>query len=425
VGSFTVHGELIVADRCYVKSRRPDLAHRFPAKTGVWHAWTRADPEETGMTALLIAAHENHLALANNGWCCWDDVPPLGADVPVDTATVTFVDAARFDSDSSFRRAVEDAQCPDEQIALGGSGCIASSGRGDGLYPLGVETSRGVAVAVQVAFVLPDEEDDEESASSGPPVTKNGQPRNRLGAATPALHEAVDAGDLRAVRRLIRGGAKVNALNELGQTAVHRAAFRGDVKMLTILRDSGANLLARDELGETALCHAAFKGFSPVVKAILAAGANPNDRAGSARATPLHSAAFGNQAAVIDQLLTASARPNIRDAYGYTPLMNAAAAPGEEAARVLLEHATTQHRSEALLVAADYGHLEMVKLLIAGGADPNYRSKYGKTALMHARMSKHRRARSVVKHLTSMTTAAAGHAASTGPVVQEEGATDG
>jgi len=406
VGSFTVHGELIVADRCYVKSTRPDLAHRFRAKRGAWHAWSRSSSGKYRQVMLLVAAHERHLALAKKGWHRRVDVPRVGADVPVESGNVGVLDAQRLDADEVFATMVDDAYGTGEpEQLLDGSGCATHTGMGDGIYPLGVETSRGVAVAVQVGFVFDDDDEDEEADGAKPaiPVTKAGEPRQHVGTGTPPLHAAVVDGDRKKVKQLLADGAKVNARNELGETAAYVAARKGNLPILRVLRDAGANVLARGEAGETALCCAAFEGYSAVVMELLAAGADPNDRAGPVRATPIHAAAMGNQADAALQLLAAGARIDVRDSHLYTPLMCAASRGSAEAARVLLARGPGNDENEALLIAADEGYLDLVKLLITGGADPTYRSKYGKTALMHAQMSKHRKARAVVKFLASVT----------------------
>ena len=109
VGSFDVHGELIVADRCYVEMTRPDLAHRFRAKRGVWHAWSQSSSGKYREVMLVIAAHERHLALATKGWHRTDDVPRVGADVPVESGNLGVVDAQRLDADEVFAAMVDDA----------------------------------------------------------------------------------------------------------------------------------------------------------------------------------------------------------------------------------------------------------------------------------------------------------------------------
>jgi hypothetical protein len=162
IGSFTVHGELVVADRCYAKSTRPDLAQRFRAKRGVWHAWSRSSSGKYRQVKLVVAAHERHLALAKKGWHRRDDVPRVGADVPVESGNVGVVDAQRLDADEVFAAMVDDAYGTGEpEQLLDGSGCATHTGMGDGLYPLGVETSRGVAVAVQIGFFFDDDDDDD------------------------------------------------------------------------------------------------------------------------------------------------------------------------------------------------------------------------------------------------------------------------
>lgn len=161
IGPFPVRGAIVVADPCYVKETRQDLANRLRAKSGVWHAWVRHDPtSHYASIEVLTAAHEDHVALARDLWRRFAEVPPVGLNVWVDSGTVSIVDAARLDADAPFLRRVHD--CTVKQ-ALGdlleGSGCVVTTPHGDGCFPLGVTTLRRAAVAVQVAFAFDDEDE--------------------------------------------------------------------------------------------------------------------------------------------------------------------------------------------------------------------------------------------------------------------------
>ena len=58
-----------------------------------------------------------------------------------------------------------------------------------------------------------------------------------------ALHEAVLAGDAKAVSSLLAAGADVNALDALG-TPLHMAALTGDAAVAGLLIDAGADIEA-------------------------------------------------------------------------------------------------------------------------------------------------------------------------------------
>jgi len=187
----------------------------------------------------------------------------------------------------------------------------------------------------------------------------------------------------------LREGAKVDARNERGQTAALLAAERGEARMLVVLRKAGADLAARDPKGVTPLHAAAREGFTAIVRTLLAAGVRVDTRTRHFRGTPLHAAAVRDRPDVARLLLAAGARRDARDANGFTPLMEAAYRGSLRTARVLLAHgAMAPDRNEALLLAAAEGHAPIVRLLLAEGADPGYRSPRGNTALGLARKKK-------------------------------------
>jgi uncharacterized protein len=69
---------------------------------------------------------------------------------------------------------------------------------------------------------------------------------------------------LEAVRMAVELGADVNALNEIGQTAMHQAAFTGADTIVKFLAEHGAKVDVVDENGETPWSMAA--GVSPVLR---------------------------------------------------------------------------------------------------------------------------------------------------------------
>ncbi|HEY3068283.1 MAG TPA: ankyrin repeat domain-containing protein [Methylomirabilota bacterium] len=89
-----------------------------------------------------------------------------------------------------------------------------------------------------------------------------------------AWEQAVTAGDVEAVRRLIRSGANVNARNRHGQTALMVAAHRGDRGMVEELVASGADLDVTAKYKLSALMLAIVAGHTAVARVLARAGAN-------------------------------------------------------------------------------------------------------------------------------------------------------
>lgn len=76
------------------------------------------------------------------------------------------------------------------------------------------------------------------------------------------------------IRLLLQHGAKVDAVDEYGNTPLHLTAERGSVGVVRSLLDAGANMEAVNRDGETALLAATHRHNIRIVEFLLAAGAN-------------------------------------------------------------------------------------------------------------------------------------------------------
>ena len=109
---------------------------------------------------------------------------------------------------------------------------------------------------------------------------------NKHAAASAALYEAADSGDIRVIRRLLRKGAKCNAVEgevtlhwrcsicftgvfQQVWTALMAACFKGHATVAECLIQAGCNVDARAEDGQTALHMAAFQGHNSIVEELL------------------------------------------------------------------------------------------------------------------------------------------------------------
>jgi ankyrin repeat protein len=132
------------------------------------------------------------------------------------------------------------------------------------------------------------------------------------------------------------------------------------------------------------------------VNKVTAIASNPSSTAINARSTDtgegaLHMLVRGRDQAWLNFLLARGARPDLQDNQGNTPLMIAAQLGWTEGADALLGRRANANlpnsRGETpLIVAVQRRDLAMVRLLLAGGGDPNRSdSVAGYSALDYAR----------------------------------------
>lgn len=143
------------------------------------------------------------------------------------------------------------------------------------------------------------------------------------------------------------------------QVEMVEAADAGDAPLLASLIDAGGPPDAVDADGISALFSAAMAGHQGCVDVLLKAGADPNLAPDDGFA-PLHIAAEHGYAEIVAALLHAEARVDAR------------------------RDATTEL---AFTSAAAEGHLDVLDLLLASGADPNAIDREGTTALLWAQIS--------------------------------------
>jgi uncharacterized protein len=254
---------------------------------------------------------------------------------------------------------------------------------------------------------------------------------NRYGLAP--LHVAAAEGRQNLVQLLLESGASTNLRGRNGETALLMAARKGCAGCVESLLAKGSDVNARDEAFDlTALALAAWSGSAESVAQLIRAGAdvNASTRAGPepkfvdpgagrashgdgilrggvpergsrpARAglmTPLHYAAREGHTAVAKLLLERGARVDQPEANGVRPLLLAILNDRAETARFLIERGADVNADDwygrtPLWAAVDVrnveldgelntqfadraGALEIIRLLLARGANPNARTR--------------------------------------------------
>uniref|UniRef100_A0A6I8RKH7 Poly [ADP-ribose] polymerase n=1 Tax=Xenopus tropicalis TaxID=8364 RepID=A0A6I8RKH7_XENTR len=209
------------------------------------------------------------------------------------------------------------------------------------------------------------------------------------------LHVASDKAHNDIVEVLIKHEAKVNALDNLGQTSLHRAAHCGHLQTCRLLLNSGCDPSIVSLQGFTALqmgnesvqqilqeglpfsntdadrqlLEAAKAGDVETVKKLCTSqSVNCRDIEGR-QSTPLHFAAGYNRVAVVEYLLQHGADVHAKDKGGLVPLHNACSYGHYEVTELLVKHGAVINVADLwkftpLHEAAAKGKYEICKLLL-------------------------------------------------------------
>ncbi len=165
-------------------------------------------------------------------------------------------------------------------------------------------------------------------------------------AAEANLIDAASAGDLARVRSLLAAGSDVNAKDKDGVTALMKASQSGRIEVVRALLEAKANVNAKLKNGSTALMYAMKNDHVDVVRALLAAGADVN----------------------------------AKDKDGVTSLMMSGIEAGKELDKFWEEFDELEGKKTTKHIEK----VDMVRALLAAGADVNAKDKDGFTALMYA-----------------------------------------
>jgi ankyrin repeat protein len=186
---------------------------------------------------------------------------------------------------------------------------------------------------------------------------------------------------------------------EFTETAFIDSIIEGDTQAALLYLDAGISPHAKNPEGNYALWYAAGRGRLEVVNKLLELGADVNS-IGAKNRTPLGGAVLSDSLAVVKKLLDSGAKIDAPgSANQVTPLLTAVAIsdPNYESrkgtekaiALYLLERGANPNIADSkgttpLLEATGICDLELVKALIAKGADVNHKSKDAETPLIQA-----------------------------------------
>jgi ankyrin repeat protein len=174
----------------------------------------------------------------------------------------------------------------------------------------------------------------------------------------PPMHYAVMGNSKEIISFLLSKGANVNAKGgSKEETALQVAAARGNNEMVGFLLFKGANIDTEDKGGRTALLYAMAMNYWETAKFLLNKGASPNQKTHSPEKeiTPLFVAIQAKQLDVIKLLIAKGADVNINIKKGFTPLHLAASLGNDNVIKILIEKGATVSAKDATgLTPLDY-----------------------------------------------------------------------
>nr|XP_025707904.1 ankyrin repeat and KH domain-containing protein 1 isoform X3 [Callorhinus ursinus] len=225
-----------------------------------------------------------------------------------------------------------------------------------------------------------------------------------------ALMEACMDGHVEVARLLLDSGAQVNMPADSFESPLTLAACGGHVELAALLIERGANLEEVNDEGYTPLMEAAREGHEEMVALLLAQGANINAQTEETQETALTLACCGGFSEVADFLIKAGADIELGCS---TPLMEASQEGHLELVKYLLAaganvHATTATGDTALTYACENGHTDVADVLLQAGADLDKQEDM-KTILEGIDPAKHQEHESEGGRTPLMKAARAGH----------------
>jgi ankyrin repeat protein len=190
------------------------------------------------------------------------------------------------------------------------------------------------------------------------------------------------------IRLLVAAGANVQVRTALGNTPLILAVRRaGNSRTVQLLLKRGADAAESNDSGISPVLAAAASGDLETLRLLLDAGAkadyfpktsDPRAMVLSGFRTPLMWAAYNNDVRMVHLLLERGADPNQSNYFG-NPLSQACWRDSFEAAKVLIARGANVNARDAIAnftplhwaAGTESARPQLVKLLLAHGADPN------------------------------------------------------
>jgi uncharacterized protein len=200
-----------------------------------------------------------------------------------------------------------------------------------------------------------------------------------------AFATAVLLGEPKIVRSALTHGVDINAAGQSGTPPLVLAVAKGHEEIVGLLLEAGADVNRPDrDSGMTALHVATTHGHIQIIGKLISRGADVSASFGRPSMTALSIAFRKDYRDIVRRLLEAEADPNISingptdppEQQGITPLHQAASVGDMEMLRLLIAHGADLDTAKAdgltpLMAAAFSGQFEAVRALVEAGAKVN------------------------------------------------------
>jgi ankyrin repeat protein len=252
------------------------------------------------------------------------------------------------------------------------------------------------------------------SSGSGAPTSRDAARQADL---DQRLRDAAWANDLSAARDLVGQGADVNAKDDTQQSAYLVATSEGYLELLDLTLAHGADVASKDSFNGTGLIRAGERGHTGVVGRLIRAGVEvdhvnrlgwtalheaiilgkgtpayddtvrvlvaggadvrlPSRRDGVAPLDHARSKGYARQVATLDKAVRQDAAGPVDTAEANRRLLVAAAAGDADGVTLALragadQETTDDRRRTPLLLAVTNDHVDVARVLVAFGANPN------------------------------------------------------
>ena len=192
-----------------------------------------------------------------------------------------------------------------------------------------------------------------------------------------ALHWAAHWDDVQTAALLLGAGANPNTVTDLGVAPLYLACLNGSARMVETLLMAGADANSTRPTGETALMTCSRTGNVDAAKALLARSADVQAKEVAQEQTALMWAAAQDHGEVACVLIEHGADVHASTTKaGFTPLLFAARNGAQDTARILLAAGANINQAasdgtNALVAATFTNHWKLAEFLLEQGADPN------------------------------------------------------